>query len=222
MFEPLDYLNKDYYLNYPLIKAIEHGFDVVCADDRGVLLADEYPTFALLSSSEPLSFLRHFAKPELMEVFGAEAGKIAQSHFGFENALKCHQYYYPLATIDSDLELELAKTSDVSLISQHYALADEQEIRETIEKGIMWVLREENQVIGFIGRHMDGSMGMMEVLPAYRRLGWGEKMERAVIKIVLSEGDLPYGHVVIGNTASQQMQEKLGFIRCSETVTWLW
>ncbi|MGB4596155.1 MAG: GNAT family N-acetyltransferase [Anaerolineaceae bacterium] len=218
----IDYFNQDYYQNYPLIKALERGFDVVRADESGVLLVDAHPGFALLSTIEPLKYLNLISKPELMMVVGESAGALAYSNFGFENAMCCHQYYYPFPTIESDLELETASLGDLSFIAQHYALADEEELRETIENGDLWVVRDEGQILGFIGRHSEGSMGMMEVLPDYRRKGWGERLERALIKLILSEGELPYGHVVIGNEASTKLQEKLGFIRCKEIITWLW
>ena len=218
----LAYLNQDYYSNYPLIKAIENGFKVIHADDSGVLLIDSERVFALLSAADPLKFHALIPKPELMEVIGQTAGPLTQSHFGFENAMFCHQYYYPAKTVDSDLELEPARLDDLGFIAQHYKLSDENELRETIERGYLWVVRDEGQLFGFIGRHEDGSMGMMEILPEYRRQGWGERLERALIKIVLSEGELPYGHVIVGNEASARLQEKLGLIRCQELVTWFW
>jgi ribosomal protein S18 acetylase RimI-like enzyme len=84
------------------------------------------------------------------------------------------------------------------------------------------VIRDGGRTFGFIGRHQDGSMGMMEVLPKYRRQGWGERLERALIKMILNEGELPYGHVIVGNEASAKLQDKLGFMRCKKVVTWLW
>ena len=218
----LAYLNQDYYQNYPLIQALERGFEVVREDESGVLLTDDYPTYALLSTTEPLKFLNLIPKPEVMFVVGEKAGSLAQSHFGFDNAMSCHQYYYPFQTIESDLVLEQATLDDLAFIAQHYTLANEDELRETIDAGHLWVMRDMGQILGFIGRHPEGSMGMMEVLPDYRRKGWGERLERALIKIVLAAGELPYGHVVIGNEASARLQEKLGMVRCKEIVTWLW
>ena len=218
----IEYLNQDYYQNYPLIRALENGFAVIQADQSGVLLADDKLAFALLSATDPLKFLQLIAKPELMEVIGKEAGALAQTHFGFENALQCHQYYYPYQTIASDLKMEIARLDELDFIARHYTLADQIELRETIERGYLWVVRDQGQIFGFIGRHGDGSMGMMEVLPEYRRKGWGERLERALTRIVLEEGTLPYGHVIIGNDASARLQEKLGFVRCKDIVTWLW
>lgn len=219
----ITYLNRDYYQNYTLINAIDRGFDVVHGNESGVLLAFDYPTFVMLSSTEPLKFLDLIPKkPEVMFVVGDSAGLLAQSHFSFTNALRCYQYYYPFQSIESDLELETARLDDLDFISQHYTLADREEIRETIEQGDLWVVRDRGQIFGFIGRHQEGSMGMMHVLPEYRRRGWGERLERALIKIVLSRGELPYGHVVIGNEASARLQEKLGLVLCKEIVTWLW
>jgi len=218
----LTYLHQDYYLNYPLIKAINHGFDVISADETGVLVSDAERVFSLLSAKEPLKFLSLIPRPEYMEVIGEETSEITRSHFGFENGMTCHQYYYPLKTIESDCEIETATLSDLDFITQHYDLADEQELRETIQQGRLWVARDKGRTFSFIGRHEDGSMGMLRVLPQYRRQGWGERLERALTKIVLTQGDLPYGHVVVGNEASARLQEKLGFICCSQVVTWMW
>ncbi len=218
----LAYINRDPYLNHPLLKAIERGFEVIKADSSGVLVADSDHSFALLSADQPEQFLPLIEKPALMVVIGHTAAERVRQHFHFENQLVSLQYYYPHPDIASDFQLEPAALADLTAIAQIYKLASEEELRKSIEMGWLWVARDEGKIIGFIGRHSDGSLGMMEVLPNYRRQGWGERMERALIKLVLAEGDLPYGHVVIGNEASRLLQEKLGLVCCKDEVVWFW
>ncbi len=54
----------------------------------------------------------------------------------------------------------------------------------------MFGLRDKGQLFAFIGLHDDHAMGMLEVMPDYRRQGWGERLERALIAKLLKMGEL--------------------------------
>ncbi len=82
-------------------------------------------------------------------------------------------------------------------------------------------LRDKGSLFAFIGLHEDLSMGMLFILPGYRRRGWGERLERALTARVLAMGELPYGHVIEGNTVSMRLQQKIGFVPCSDKVFWM-
>ena len=53
-------------------------------------------------------------------------------------------------------------------------------------------------------------MGMLEVLPQFRRRGLAEVLEAALIAQQLERGRFPYCHVRHGNAASEALQKKLG------------
>ena len=75
---------------------------------------------------------------------------------------------------------------------------------------------------GFAGVHQEGALGMLEVVPAFRRRGLAEALEAAVIARVLEAGGFPYCHVRLGNTASESLQEKLGLVfDQGRTLCWL-
>ena len=74
---------------------------------------------------------------------------------------------------------------------------------------------------GFIGIHEEGSIGMLEVLPAYRRRGLGYALEAGAIRRALKEGTIPYCQVIEGNTASMELQKKLGLEFSDGFVYWL-
>ena len=75
---------------------------------------------------------------------------------------------------------------------------------------------------GFAGIHQEGAMGMLEVLPQFRRRGLAEVLEAALIDQQLRRGRFPYCHVRHGNTASEALQQKLGLtFDENRTLYWL-
>lgn len=85
----------------------------------------------------------------------------------------------------------------------------------------MWGLFEGNAIAGFIGMHPEGSMGLLEVLPEYRRRGYGYLLEAYLIRLHLQRGWTPYCHVVKGNEASLRLQKKLGFEFAEKPAIWV-
>ena len=79
----------------------------------------------------------------------------------------------------------------------------------------------EGVLAGFIGTHEEGSIGMLEVLPAYRRRGLGYALEAEAIRRAMAQGAIPYCQVIEGNAASMKLQKKLGMEFSDEFVYWL-
>lgn len=69
---------------------------------------------------------------------------------------------------------------------------------------------KKRQLAGFIGEHAEGSMGMLEVLPQFRRMGIGAALEAHAIAGLLRHGRVPFCHIFAGNRASLALQKKLG------------
>lgn len=70
---------------------------------------------------------------------------------------------------------------------------------------------EEGRLVGFVGEHPHGSMGMLEVLPDARRRGWGSALAAAKIRQLLGEGRLPWAEVLPDNDASLALELSMGF-----------
>ncbi len=93
------------------------------------------------------------------------------------------------------------------------------EIAEIMQtKGVLGLF--DGQLAGFIGRHGEGSMGMLTVLEKFRRRGYGEKLERAMINKVLSEGRMPFCDVYTDNLPSLKLQDKLGMTAAEGFTVW--
>lgn len=88
-----------------------------------------------------------------------------------------------------------------------------------IDRGMLGLFDGEN-LAGFIGVHDEGSLGMLEVLPPYRRRGYGLVLQLAIIRAALAEGRYAYGQVAEHNAASLALQQKAGMTVCPEKIYW--
>lgn len=79
----------------------------------------------------------------------------------------------------------------------------------------------EGEGAGFIGFHAEGSMGLLEVLPPYRRRGIGTLLERAAIALALRRGQYAFGQVETDNHRSLALQKKLGLTLSEEPLFWI-
>lgn len=68
----------------------------------------------------------------------------------------------------------------------------------------------DEELVGFVGEHEEGSIGMLEVRRRWRRSGWGEALEAAKINDCLARGELPWCEVYPQNKNSLTLQRKLG------------
>ena len=140
---------------------------------------------------------------------------------GYHGSMLCSQACYtrgePLPVKHKDIRQ--LTVEEVPYVAEHYHLGDEIYVRERIAAGDVFGIYIEGKLCGFIGCHNDGSMGMLYVEDAYRRQGLAASLEGYLINKQREQGMIPYAHIVNGNEASVQLQERLG-LNLSETVIW--
>lgn len=163
-------------------------------------------------------------KPLIM-ISNAELGRRVADKFGYENIMECYQMAFlskepPKA--DDVLEYKTATMEDFPLISREYGLVSKEELKELIERGNIVMGYENSSPVGFIGEHMEGSVGLLLVLQEHRRKGYGTALEIEMIRRTLEKGYIPFGQVVVGNTASLELQKKLGLTKSEGTIFWMW
>ena len=106
------------------------------------------------------------------------------------------------------------------LDNYHNPGAYEEHIRERIAYGMIGGLLD-GQLAGFAGIHQEGTVGMLEVLPEFRRHGLAEVLEAEAINLQLEKHRLPYGHIRVGNEASKALQRKLGLTLDDNPMYWV-
>ncbi|WP_051625221.1 GNAT family N-acetyltransferase [Butyrivibrio sp. AE2005] len=219
----IENLNIDRVIKRGTAQIIERADDAILLKDtmsKALMLACD----DVAKGIEILERNNGEAKPLIM-ISNAELGRMAADRFGYENIMECYQLAYlskepPKA--DDVLEYKTATMEDFPLISREYGLVSKEELKELIERGNIVMGYENSSPVGFIGEHMEGSVGLLLVLQEHRRKGYGTALEIEMIRRTLEKGYIPFGQVVVGNTASLELQKKLGLTKSEGTIFWMW
>lgn len=145
---------------------------------------------------------------------------------GFSKVSEVYNTTYPnhLALpggIPQGVQIKLLTMADFSFVRQVYKTVDEDDyIRERIEEGMLGAWYQGN-LAGFMGTHSDGTMGLLEVLPEYRRLGIGKALESELIRKLRTEGRRTYGNIFKDNPLSLAIHKKMGVLISSDPIYWL-
>ena len=219
----IENLNIDRVIKRGTAQLIERADDAILLKDtksKALMLAcDEVE-----KGIEILELNNGEAKPLIM-ISNAELGRKVAERFGYEGVMECYQMAYlakePPAA-DDVLEYRTATMENYPLISREYGLVSEDELKELIERGNIIMGYENGEAVGFIGEHMEGSIGLLQVLQEHRRKGYGLALEIEMIRRTLEKGYIPFGQVVVDNTASLELQKKLGLTKSEGTIFWMW
>ena len=164
-------------------------------------------------------------KPLQFAVKSADAFEALRLEYGLQESCPCSQWIYlsEEAPAQVDCDIRPLEQCHGPVVASLYHLVEDSlsYVTERIACGELWGLFEEGNLAGFIGAHDEGAIGMLEILPAYRRKGYGYALEAWLIAHQLRQGWIPYCHVVEGNEASIRLQKKLGMEQTSLPALWI-
>ena len=152
---------------------------------------------------------------------------LLQEHFGTDFFLEgaSFQAVYlgdgPCPMPDSALAIRQLNVDDLPEVSEHYKLEGEDYLRFLLERGQLFGGFLDDTMAGFAGLHAEGSIGLLEVFPPYRRRGFATVLERYMINRELALKHIPFGQVVTGNAPSLALQRSLGMTLSEGTLYWL-
>ena len=116
--------------------------------------------------------------------------------------------------IDATRDVRPLTTAYAGVILEHYAHPEylaPGELEELLEAGAFLGGFEDGRIVGFVGEHPDGSMGMLEVFEGSRRKGWGSTLAAAKLAQTIARGDTPWAAVWPDNEASLSLERSMGF-----------
>lgn len=120
------------------------------------------------------------------------------------------------------LSVRVADENDFFMLSANYDLISKEELKDLVMQGNILLGYDEDRLVGFIGQHHEGSMGLLYIFPEYRKKGYGSRLEQVMIKKIRKTGFIPYCHVITDNKASIRLQKGLGLVQTKNTVSWMW
>ena len=187
-----------------------------CPD--GLILSDIQSGRALCGC---LSFLLLPEKPHFC-LKSHDAADAVQERFHLRGQTPCAQWVYTKDTAPShgDADIRPLTAEDVPTAAPHYHDSTDY-LQERVQAGEIWGIFEEGKLAGFMGLHEEGSMGILAILPEYRRHGLASILESWVIDWCLHHDRVPFGHVIEGNDASTALQQSLGLTQAEMPAIWV-
>ncbi len=219
--EILAYLERDRAIRIDMIEAIRRNTATVAyAAPDAVLLKTDSGFCLLVGDTEEACERALRAVPERFHAFVAhnEASReaVQKLHPDLDQLSPCRQAYCPKTEpipVPDVCEIRPFPVEETAfLVSVYDPEGDPAEYERAIRAGDVLAAYRDGRIAGFIGFHGDGSGGMLEVLPEFRRLGIGTALEIALHNLALSRGWTPYGQIRVENEASLKLQERLGMV----------
>lgn len=128
-------------------------------------------------------------------------------------------YYYQSRKkidINKEFEFSLLRDKDLQYFLNHYDVYNEEELSEEIKGKRIYGLYVENRIIGFIGIHKEGSIGLLYIDENYRHQGYGYCLEASLINKLIDEDKPIWCEINTNNKNSILLNGKLGFSKISE------
>lgn len=198
------------YENALLVRdKVSEAYFLLCEDEKfGISLLDQYI----------------HQNCNLLMVSNLNLGKIAFEKYGFSEKLECFQvaYYGELPVIDSDILVKVADKQDLPLLIKTYDLISPEEMTEVVERGNLLLGYYKDQLVGFVGEHLEGSMGLLYIFPEFRRKGFATVLEKIYIAKTIEKGFIPFGQVEKNNQESLNLQKKIGMTQSEKLICWMW
>ncbi len=245
--QAIERLQKKKLLHIPLIEALRRGNARLIYDGpEGVFLQEKNSGLYMMTAQNPEGckkmlecLTKEDGRPDFFFACQRETADYLAKTFELTAVNACYQFVYtkkealPIERkIRQEYLFRQLTEEDAQVVCAYYRIGGN--IKEAnayvynrIRAGAMLGIfrrREDGakeEMAGFAGMHDDGSQGMLEILPRYRRQGLAAALEAELINRFLLKGWTPYGHVFEDNEASLQLQQKLGLCAAKELVYWM-
>ncbi len=226
--QALKLMQKNNLSNMCAMEAVRRGNgDILSVKGVSVLLRENRSGayhFVTEDSPQALRFADQVASPKVVLAYSEPCAAALSEKYGFENKLPCvsfiymSQYHLP---VDPSLVIRPLEPSDFETVAQCLGDTDSGYVQDRLESGNIFGAFLDGTLVGFGGYCITGSIGMINVFPAYRRLGYGSSIEAFLVNRDVDAGRTPFCLVPRENDAASSMQEKLGLQSNYKTLSWL-
>lgn len=213
-----------------LDRVLKRGSGEIVADtDQALLVRDSVSGAYLLACTDNVTGLalldRHVGSDcGLLMVSDHALGITAFERYGFSDKIECYQvaYYGEKPSVDGRLTVREADEHDLPMLTGNYGMVSPEELEKLVGRKSVLLGYDGESLIGFIGEHLEGSMGLLHVFPEYRRRGFGAALQKHLMARTMEKGYVPFGQVEKGNLGSLELQKKLGMTQSDNLIVWMW
>ena len=205
----------------PLANAIRMGRAEACVAERGCVLGrfeDGHQMLYAPDHVRALDLAAPYVREGMLTLLEPRLSQALSRATGHLRVVPVHVCVYRSmrpVTISEERQrcIRTLDPGDADVILDWYAHADYVErtaLLRRLAEGRFFGAFVEEELVGFVGEHEEGSIGLLEVRRRWRRSGWGEALEATKINDCLSRGELPWTEVYPQNKNSLTLQRKLG------------
>lgn len=222
----IEILLKDKRNNIQMIEALRRGTGEIISENPFIIYMS-YDDLVLLGLDEVVNADELFSMiPESVTgiVCGSKCADELEKDERLYRSCDVYNYVYtenvPKRIVNKDIrQLDL---SYADYLNATYELIDDEEyVKERISAGVVHGIFVDGQLAGYIGTHGEGSIGMLYVDERFRHRGLAADLEGFMFNRDLKAGRTPYGQVILSNSASISLQEKVGVYGGDKVLTWL-
>ena len=213
-----------------LDRVLKRGSGEILAERDDALLVRDSVSGACLLTCETAAagrpLLDHPAVRDcsLLMVQDFALGQEAFERYGFAEKLECYQvaWYGEKPQADGSISVRTAGEEDLPMLAENYSMLTPEELRKLVGRKSILLGYDGDRLVGFIGEHLEGSMGILYVFPECRHRGYGAALQKRFIAKTMEEGFVPFGQVEKDNHASLCLQRKLGMTQSENLIVWMW
>ena len=224
-----EYLEREPLWNMDLLEPLRRGMlRVEAASPRGVLVYNgpgELHMLACVTREEAEDLCAGVEEMELATAHSLESAAFLQERYGFAKCQPCCQGAYlkkePLPVPGPWEVRQLGREFLPVVVGHYHSYPNPKYLGERLDAGVMHGAFEGEELLGFIGMHSEGSVGLLEVLPAHRRRGVASALLAYMTNWCLERGWTPFSQIYEGNTASEGLHQKLRWELSRQQLFWV-
>ncbi len=156
-----------------LDRVLKRGSGEIVADtEHALLVRDSVSGAYLLACTDNvtgLSLLDRYVGSDcgLLMVSDHALGITAFERYGFSEKIECYQvaYYGEKPSVDGRLTIREADEHDLPILTGNYGMVSPEELEKLVGRKSVLLGYDGERLIGFIGEHLEGSMGLLHVFP---------------------------------------------------------
>lgn len=204
---------------FPLAEALRRGIGHVLFAREGCVLLDVGDDQCILYAPDGelgADVVSLYVQTALLGVLGPQLDEVVMRSRGFFDKMLSNVAVYRRSTpvkMPVGKEVRPLDESFEDVIHAHYNhpgyLSDEH-LKALLRRGDMLGGFEDDELVGFVGEHPEGSIGLLKVFEGHRRNCWGRALESAKINQMLERGQVPWCEIFPSNVASLSLQRSLG------------
>lgn len=238
-----NWMMRQKLLHIDMIELINRGrARIVYRDAKELLLRDMvsgiYFHTRMADVSTEWNLPQELGKDERIEciaIHQREMVPFMEKYFHLKTDMECMQgaytrkeklpvrgLYGPDGRGENGFSIRVLSEEFIPFVTEHYSeIGTEEYVTDRIRHGAVYGAFYDEKIVGFIADHEEGSIGMLYVLPEYRKRHVAMALETYCMNLAIERGEIPYGQIVLGNKPSISLQEKMGICFARETIVWM-